>query len=180
MLASPSLHLSIVLIFVGILVAAGYGDLKRFLIPNRFPAALVLLYPAHILTAVSPIDAVSAGALALAVFLAGAGLFAGGLMGGGDVKLLAATALWAGPGLFIEFIAVTTVTGGAIAGLLLMPRGTWIGAIAQRAQAGAGSGSGGVPAQGEDTLKTRFRQPMPYGVAIALAGVLVAARLIAR
>src|SRR5258708_24750724 len=115
----PSLNHLIVFLFALIQVAAGYGDLRRFLIPNRFPLALVLLYPAYFLTAAAPVDAVSAGLIALAVFLAGAGLFARGSMGGGDVKLMAATALWAGPALFVEFAVVTTLIGGVIAVVLL-------------------------------------------------------------
>jgi prepilin peptidase CpaA len=59
--------------------------------------------------------------VALAVFVAGFVPFGLGWMGGGDVKLMAATALWAGPALTLDFLLLTAVAGGACALVMLAP-----------------------------------------------------------
>ena len=55
-------------------------------------------------------------ALACAALMFGAGTaaFAAGALGGGDVKLLAAASLFAGPGLISDFLLVTALTGGVL------------------------------------------------------------------
>lgn len=57
---------------------------------------------------------------ATVVFAIGAALFAARLMGGGDVKLMAAVALFAGPGLSLSFILYVTIAGGLVALLTLL------------------------------------------------------------
>ncbi|MEL6709859.1 MAG: prepilin peptidase [Pseudomonadota bacterium] len=54
-------------------------------------------------------------ALAFVVFWAFAGLFALGWLGGGDVKLLGAIALWLTPMAFLDLLIVMAFVGGAIA-----------------------------------------------------------------
>lgn len=49
------------------------------------------------------------------IFAVGLGLFIARLMGGGDVKILSATALFAGPSLSLPFILYVTVAGGFVA-----------------------------------------------------------------
>ena len=63
---------------------------------------------------------------ALAVFLVGAVLFARGWLGGGDVKLLTAATLWAGPAGTPALLVLTGVLGGVLALFLLMPFGSQI------------------------------------------------------
>ena len=46
-------------------------------------------------------------------------LFARGYIGGGDVKLIPAIALWAGPSRILEFILITTICGGLLALLII-------------------------------------------------------------
>lgn len=53
--------------------------------------------------------------LAFVVFWAFAGLFALGALGGGDVKLLGALALWFTPLAFLDMLVVMAVVGGATA-----------------------------------------------------------------
>ena len=55
------------------------------------------------------------------VFVAGALLFSRGLIGGGDVKLLTAATLWAGPGLTPALLIVTALLGGLLTLALLSP-----------------------------------------------------------
>jgi len=84
---------------------------------------------------------------ALIVFAAGAALFAAGLMGGGDVKLMAATALFAGPALSLSFILYVTIAGGFIAVATLLH----------------------ARFKSLDSSQAK----VPYGVAIALGGMWV-------
>ena len=96
MLGPSSLYLFVMALFFGLLAVAVLADLEALRIPNRFCLALVAIYPAHVLA--SPVAVDWSGALMLvAVFAAGLVPFAAGWVGGGDVKLMAATALWAGP-----------------------------------------------------------------------------------
>ena len=66
--------------------------------------------------------------LAAAVFVVGLGLFARELIGGGDVKLLAALSLWAGPEQFVWFMLVTTLAGGVLSLISLWYR-RWGGLV---------------------------------------------------
>jgi prepilin peptidase CpaA len=63
--------------------------------------------------------------LAFVVFWAFAGLFALGLLGGGDVKLLGALALWLTPLAFLDLLLVMAFVGGAIAVIFVVRRVVW-------------------------------------------------------
>lgn len=110
------------LVFTGILLVACGFDLKAFRIPNALSLALMALFtvkaaalpeivvwPGHIL----------AGALMLALgFL----VFALGVIGGGDAKLMSAVALWFGLGAMPSLITATAIGGGILALVLLAAR----------------------------------------------------------
>ena len=106
-----------------LLIVAAVGDARRFVIPNWLCAAVALLslpYWWASGAAFWPGYALQAG-FALAVFAAFAALFAAGLMGGGDVKLLAALALWLPVGRFTQMIVIVALLGGVLT-LALMAR----------------------------------------------------------
>jgi prepilin peptidase CpaA len=91
-------------------------------------------------------DAALQVAVALAVFLLFAGLFALGMMGGGDVKMLAALALWLPWQPLLVMLMLMALLGGAIT-LITVVHHRW---------------------------SRRTGQPeIPYGVAIALAALWV-------
>ena len=94
-----SLHpqILVVLVFTAVMAVAAFEDFRRFVIPNLLPLLLCALWPLYFACAAELYGAVSSIGCALAVFLAGALLFARGWLGGGDVKLLSAATLWAGP-----------------------------------------------------------------------------------
>lgn len=79
--------------FNGLLLCAALSDLWRYRIPNALPSllalsGLILAFP-H-----SPVEAASrAGSAAIVSAVAGA-LWLRGLLGGGDLKLMMACALW--------------------------------------------------------------------------------------
>lgn len=102
-------------LFLGLLGLAVVSDIEALRIPNRICLAIAALYPVHVLASPEPVDWLGATAVAFGVFAVGLVPFAAGVMGGGDVKLIAVTSLWAGPALVLEFVLLTTVIGGAIA-----------------------------------------------------------------
>ena len=95
----------VVLIAAGaVLLAAAAQDFLDYLIPNRLVLALVSLYPIYILAPGTTVDWLGGLLVGLATLAAGLLLFGFRLIGGGDAKLLAATALWAGPSLLLPFL----------------------------------------------------------------------------
>jgi len=141
------------LAFAVILVAAALSDVRTLTIPNRYTAAIALLYPVHVLTGPANIDWLMAIMIAAVVLLVCAGMFAFGLMGGGDAKMLAACALWAGPNLLAPFLVFTALAGGAVSlTIILRARYGWVVGLAE-----------------PDTQLS-----VPYGVAVASSGLLVA------
>src|SRR5215467_4690307 len=142
--------------FTGLMAAAAVEDIRRLVIPNAVVAGLCVLWPLHLAATTSFTIAGSLGAAgcAAAVFLVGALLFSRGLIGGGDVKLLAVATLWAGPAATPTLLVVTAVLGGLLT-LLLLSSATVRAAFSWARTA---------------ALKS---VPVPYGVAIAAAAVIV-------
>ena len=160
---------------VGVMVAlAAFSDIRQRRIPNRLTGALAALYPVYVLVAPTPVAWAAALVLALLVTLVGFGLFARALIGGGDVKLLAALSLWAGSEQFVWFMLVTTLAGGALSLLALWYR-RWggvleaqLGAFGFAATATHGLVSPETPASAAEPAAT-----LPYGVAIAAGGIAI-------
>ena len=107
----------------------------------------------------SPTDLAYAVGCAVIVFAVGAAGFAAGGLGGGDVKLLAAVSLFAGPARIVDLLAVTAIAGGLL-GLAVL--------------AGAPIGQP-APVSGGGPLRVRLRRNLPYGPAIAAGGLWIAA-----
>lgn len=107
------------LLFIGLIAWAAYSDGISLRIPNAIPVGLALLYPVHVIASPVAVDWIGALLVAVVLFAAGLALFARGFVGGGDVKLLSAAALWAGPGLGPAFLMVMAVVGGLIASVVL-------------------------------------------------------------
>ncbi len=147
--------------FVGLLIWAAVSDLTSFVIPNSLSAAIALLWPAFALTGAAPVAWLAAPGLAVATLATGLVLFSRGLVGGGDVKLMSAIALWAGPHLMLAFVLLTSVAGGLLSIAVL---------VAARLRPASEPASGPM-------RRSFFRTSVPYGAAIALGGLGVAANL---
>ena len=145
------------------LVWAAVSDVRLYQIPNRASAILVATF---LLMSIFMRSSFLFGGLIVggAVVAVGALLFARRLMGGGDVKLLAAVALWCGPTLLTPFALVTSLAGATLAAFMLSP-------LARRLPAPPNEGwvTGGAGA---------LRQPTPFGVAIAVGGFWVLSRYV--
>lgn len=153
----PELQQWIVWAWALLLLWAAWSDATSFRIPNSLTLALLLLYIADYFSRAEPPDLMPALGTALIVLLVGLALFAAGLMGGGDVKLLAAATLWVGPQEAMDFAILTSVFGGLLGLVLLTP-------LAKRMPLPAG--------MSEADVTRAWRRPMPYGVAIALGGLI--------
>jgi prepilin peptidase CpaA len=156
------LQLAALLGFAALMLMAAIEDLRRLIIPNALTLSLCVLWPFYVQAAPSLFGVLGSLGCAVAVFLAGALCFSRGYLGGGDVKLLAAAALWAGPSGTPALLVATGVFGGMLALILVMPPGAYIATLA-RAKLGPADA---VEKIGEAT-------PVPYGIAIAAAAMLV-------
>jgi prepilin peptidase CpaA len=126
-----------------LLLSAGVEDVRIREIANWKNAAIALLAPAWWwATGLSPWpDVAIQVAVALAVFGLFTAAFALGVMGGGDVKMIGALALWFPFSALSQLLVTMSLVGGAITLALLIER--------------------------------RKRDiEVPYGVAIAIAGLL--------
>ena len=142
------------------LCRAAIFDVRYYFIPNSIPLVITATYV--ICSPFMTSDHLIGGLLTgFSLFAVGALLFSRGLMGGGDVKLMAATSLWAGPSLFPAFAIVVSLSGALLAALMLSPLRSLMPAPSQDALALTG-----------DT-GAALRQPMPFGVAIAIGGLWV-------
>lgn len=132
------------------------SDVRAYVIPN---SASILIVASYLLTSVfTPYAHLGGGLIAgLGCLVLGLGLFALGWMGGGDVKLFAAMALWSGPAGLPAFAIITCVAGAALALFMLSP-------LRRLAPAPSAAAAATVT------------QPMPYGVAIAVGGIWVLAQ----
>lgn len=111
----PIPELFAVTLFLGLVGLAVVTDLSELRIPNRICLAIALLYPCYVLAHPQPVNWLGALAVAAGIFGFGLVLFCMGTIGGGDVKLMTVTALWAGPSLLANFLFVMAIVGGAIA-----------------------------------------------------------------
>ena len=107
---------SLLALLAALLVAAAVWDLKKREIPHAIVIAVALLaLPFWWVSGLSlwPDVALQVG-LALIVFAVFAAMFAFGWMGGGDVKLLAALALWLPPVALMMMLVIMSFAGGAL------------------------------------------------------------------
>ena len=108
--------------FVVLIICAAISDYQRMKIPNWISGALIALFVAYAWRL--PTWPVVGWHFAVggAVFVAAILAYAVNVFGAGDVKLLGAVALWAGPELLAEFLVVTSVLGGAFSLMILAAR----------------------------------------------------------
>ena len=154
--ASVFVGCALVAVCVALLDAA-WNDLRRFIIPNRASIIIVAAYPAALLLFPPGLwfIGLTTGVIVLTV---GAILFARGWVGGGDVKLAAASALWAGTQQFSAWIIVISISGTLLSAVIVLTP-------LQRLLAS------------KQLTDTGFDYPMPFGVAIATGGLWVVSQL---
>ena len=114
--------LLLVLLPSALVLAAGY-DVATYTIPNWLSLTIAAVFPAMALIAGMPASTFGMHvAIGFAVLVFGIVLFAMRLFGGGDAKLMAATALWMGPQAILGFLVGTAMVGGALATAIILFR----------------------------------------------------------
>ena len=154
------LFFTTLLLFPAVMAFSASSDLLTMTIPNRACAALAAGYFVLALAVGMPIEAVaihlSCGA---AVLLVTFFLFSKGWIGGGDAKLAAASALWLGWALILNYGLIASVFGGVLTLVLLLGRRIPLPAWAARLG-----------------WLARLHHPksgVPYGIALAAAGLVM-------
>jgi prepilin peptidase CpaA len=137
--------------FVLLLAAAGIQDVYQLRISNAFPVAIFLLFPIYAL--IKGVDATiwQNGAVFLAVLALGILAFGAHWLGGGDVKLLAATAFWFDISGAAWLIGGIAILGAAIALLFIFFRRIIPESLLLRS----------------GMISLKRRGPIPYGLGIA-------------
>ena len=142
------LHYGLLVALAIALLTAAATDWRRRQIDNWLNAGIVLGAPFYWWASglsLWPGVAIQLG-VGLAAFAVFAAFFALKWMGGGDVKLLTALALWIEPEWFLKLLIVMALVGG----LLTILMGAW-----------------------HVMRRQRDKLAIPYGVAIAIAGLWV-------
>ena len=151
---------AIMVIFPLCLAFAALADTLTMTIPNR--VSLVLLASFTVIAPMTGMDLAIYGwhfAAGLIVFSVCFGLFAIGVMGGGDAKLLTATAVWFGLNMqLLSFLTYVAVIGGLLTLAILLLRSDRIAFVTWR-----------IPGM-DHILKPKG--DVPYGIAIGLAGLI--------
>jgi prepilin peptidase CpaA len=146
-------------VFPLLMAYAAFSDLLTMTIPNRVSLLLVATFLALAFTL--GFDTVPLGSHFLAaalVFVVCFGLFAANVMGGGDAKLLSASALWFGLGTeLMTFLILVTAIGGILCLFILKARSPAGIYIMSR-----------IPL----THNLTAAQGVPYGIAIGAAGLI--------
>jgi prepilin peptidase CpaA len=141
------LHYGLLVALAIALLVAAATDWRRRQIDNWLNAGIALTAPWFwIASGYGWTDVALQAGVGLAAFAVFAAMFALRWMGGGDVKLLTALALWIEPEWFLKLLIMMALVGGVLTIVL----GAWH--IARR---------------------QRDKLAIPYGVAIAIAGLWV-------
>ncbi len=150
--------------FAGLLLWAACSDVKSYTIPNKVSLAILSLYLPFVLASGGSVNWTAGLIVGAIVLVAGFVLFAFGKVGGGDIKLLTVVSVWAGPTYIFDFLVFTGLVGGVLA--LLMLGAARFGFALALEKIGFHSGS-----------KVLQGSVLPYGLAIAAGGFVVAWRL---
>ena len=131
-----------------LLLIAAVIDIRTFTISNKLNLCVALLAPLYWLSISLPLWPHAAIQLSLGagVFALLAAAFYAGMMGGGDVKLAAALALWFSPAATLKFLVLMSVAGGVLTLLVVAAH---------------------------KLRKREGRPEIPYGVAIAFGGLAI-------
>lgn len=147
------LRIALIAALVLLLLSAGIEDARTREIADRKNIAIALIAPLWWWASGLPVwpDMVVRIAVAAGAFLLFAQAFRIGMMGGGDVKMIAAIALWLPPSLLMQMMLVMSIAGGAVTLAMMVDH--------RLRRAAAGEAENGIE--------------VPYGVAIAIAALVI-------
>jgi prepilin peptidase CpaA len=147
-------------IFPVLMAYAASSDLLTMRIANWLVILVVLAYLVLALLLNIPWEQIGwAAVAALAVLVVAFALFAFGWIGGGDAKLVSATAMWVGTTVMLQYLIYAALLGGALTLIILAfrryPMPAWL-----------------LRHKWLDRLHDT-KSGVPYGIALALAAILV-------
>ena len=150
----------IFVVFPFCMVFAAVSDTLSMTIANRVPLLLLAVFA--VVAPLTGMDWAAYGwhfAAGAVVLVATFGLFALGGMGGGDAKLLAATAVWMGFSLqLMEYLVVSAFFGGLLTMAILAYRGSALAVYT-----------------GQNMFLRNFANAkggIPYGIALGVGGLI--------
>jgi len=153
-------NLLIITVFPLAMALAAATDLFSMTVPNWISLSLVVGF-----AVLAPLVGLGWSDIGLHVVLAAAALivtfamFSFGWIGGGDAKLFAATCLWLGPGAVLVYSIYAALIGGVLTLLILFVRSVPLPAV--------------LNAQSWLARLHSPKEGVPYGIALAAAGLLV-------
>jgi prepilin peptidase CpaA len=147
-------------VFPVLMAFAASSDLLTMRIANWLVILVVLAYLVLALLLNIPWEQIGwAAVAALAVLVVAFALFAFGWIGGGDAKLVSATAMWVGTTVMLQYLIYAALLGGALTLIILAfrryPMPAWL-----------------LRHKWLDRLHDT-KSGVPYGIALALAAILV-------
>lgn len=146
-----------------LMIVAAVCDLLSFRIPNWLTGLIAALFFPMALIMGMPLTEFGWHMLGGAIlFVAGYVLFALGLFGGGDAKLMAAAGLWFGTAQALPFIVMTVFAGGALA--LAVALWSLVMNLLDMHGMATESGLGKVAA--------KIKPKLPYGFAFAIGAII--------
>lgn len=159
-----------VVVFLGLSAYAAFSDVARYRIANWISLAIiadfiVITAYAAAFGTLEPVMVMGSLGAGTVMLIAGFALFAAGIFGGGDAKLLAASAVWIGWSGMFRYVILVALIGGLLGLAVLGLR-----RVAPNR----------VPGDREWLNNLRSGDHgMPYGVAIAAASWLMFCPLVA-
>lgn len=158
-----AIQLALLAIFPALALMAMLNDFRHYRIPNKlnlaifasfFPVALLLGMPWEVM-----LWHIIGFAVVFAIMFALFMIMPAGKFGGGDAKMISASAIWIDWHLLPTFIVMTMLAGGVLAVAM------WLWRVLQVEY--------GVWMQGDATLRKvmSYQVKLPYGAAIAAGGI---------
>ncbi|OEJ68924.1 A24 family peptidase [Magnetovibrio blakemorei] len=159
-----TLQSEFLIFYIALLIYGAWSDARTLKIPNWVSLTLLVAFFPTALSAGLSLETISwhlGGGLLFLV--AGFVLFAFGLFGGGDAKLLAVCALWTGWDQLLWLLAAVVLVGGGLCILVIILR----------------RGLGMWPDWLVNAAKGLFEpnKAVPYGIAIAAGALMVLPRM---
>ncbi len=154
------LQIALLAFFPALMAFAAASDLLTMTISNRISLLLIAGFPILAIIAGMPLETVGWHLLAgVATLAIGFALFCTGWIGGGDAKLMAATAIWLGWSHIGEYALVSALLGGGLTLAILFVRRFVLPHSLERLE-----------------WIARLHNPkngVPYGIALAAAGLII-------
>ena len=147
--------------FIALLALAALQDAVMLKISNYICALVLLLGVVAALVAGPQLSLWENGLVFVLALTIGTFLFGRGVLGGGDVKLFAATVLWFELGASVRFLMWTAIAGGVLAVLIIIARTLpWPEALRARVRV------------------LQAKAGIPYGIAIASGAIITSLQLL--